>query len=233
MEMYENSWLGIKKKPKKTEASADNNVDTQIIKEPMDIKSDTNCELDYIPYEFKAEGAVADRHDLRTNCYVALKMEMSIYLNEKYRQYIDVICSTEDVNLSKFYGDIANILNRLYNVLIDPDLINLRRVSETIRLDINSGLYSNSYKAEMEILCKCINMIDRNILNLISDMMEKNTQIRLNRNAGCFAFMNDYFRRVKKAPFASVMDLLECSYGSIYEYVRINQKETITNGKKY
>lgn len=231
--MYENSWLGIKKKPKKTEASADNNVDTQIIKEPMDIKSDTNCELDYIPYEFKAEGAVADRHDLRTNCYVALKMEMSIYLNEKYRQYIDVICSTEDVNLSKFYGDIANILNRLYNVLIDPDLINLRRVSETIRLDINSGLYSNSYKAEMEILCKCINMIDRNILNLISDMMEKNTQIRLNRNAGCFAFMNDYFRRVKKAPFASVMDLLECSYGSIYEYVRINQKETITNGKKY
>ena len=231
--MYENSWLGIKKKPKKTEASADNNVDTQIIKEPMDIKSDTNCELDYIPYEFKAEGAVADRHDLRTNCYVALKMEMSIYLNEKYRQYIDVICSTEDVNLSKFYGDIANILNRLYNVLIDPDLINLRRVSETIRLDINSGLYSNSYKAEMEILCKCINMIDRNILNLISDMMEKNTQIRLNRNNGCFAFMNDYFRRVKKAPFASVMDLLECSYGSIYEYVRINQKETITNGKKY
>lgn len=158
---------------------------------------------------------------------------MSVYLNEKYRQYIDVICSTEDVNLSKFYGDIANILNRLYNVLIDPDLINLRRVSETIRLDINSGLYSSSYKAEMEILCKCINMIDRNILNLVSDMMEKNTQIRLNRNAGCFAFMNDYFRRVKKAPFASVVDLLECSYGSIYEYVRINQKETITNGKKY
>lgn len=233
MEMYENSWLGIKKKPKKTESGADNGVDTVVKKTDQVVVDKPMQTVGYTPYEFKAEGLVADRHDLRTNCYMALKMEMSVYLNEKYRQYIDVICSTEDVNLSKFYGDIANILNRLYNVLIDPDLINLRRVSETIRLDINSGLYSSSYNAEMEILCKCINLIDRNILNLVSDMMEKNTQIRLNRNAGCFAFINDYFRRVKKAPFASVVDLLECSYGSIYEYVRINQKETITNGKKY
>ena len=109
--MYENSWLGIKKKPKKTESAADSGVDT-VAKETDQVGVDKPTQtIGYTPYEFKSEGLVADRHDLRTNCYVALKMEMSVYLNEKYRQYIDVICSTEDVNLSKFYGDIANILN--------------------------------------------------------------------------------------------------------------------------
>lgn len=183
-------------------------------------------------YNFRNDTSFIESGNLRKDLYTAIKQEVGYFILDKYKVYMDKMCETFEDKLSSFYGDIASILLKLKQSLLDEKISDLSNYVEYLRKDFNPRLYSESSARNTSIMIMCLDKIDILLNRLVYDIINKQEINKLSTSRGIFVLINQYFEKADNPIFESFGEFVDNCYGIVYENVRITRKDMIY-GKKY
>lgn len=177
-------------------------------------------------YEFKSEFNFIESGNLKDDIFVVIKSELSVFLHEKYKIYLDCFCEEEDIKIAKYYSEYYQLLNRLSIVLKDKTITNLNDYVYSYSAMSKGNTVNNSeLNTFLTVLREFNTLINLFCYDIITSVRSKNVSIK---SRSVFSIIRNYFKEHKEKSFEA---LLESLYNITYRNMRLKYKEN-KYGKK-
>lgn len=179
-------------------------------------------------YVFKNSFVFMETGNLKVDICRAMKDEIGYMCENKHKLYLKEFCEMQTNNM--FYGDVADMLNRLKNILLDSSVNSLKEYFEYYKFQVNIGLINESEQEKMKLPLLCLRQFDDIINDLAYDIVAATVEHNFVTKYGVFAVITQYFEKVANKKHVSIIAFLDTVYAIIFETIKI--KYGGTNGKK-
>lgn len=177
-------------------------------------------------YQFKSEFNFIESGNLKDDIFNVVKCELSVFLHDKYKVYLDCFCEEDDIKIAKYYSEYYQLLNRLSIVLKDKSITNLNDYVYSFSA-MSKGNTSNSSELNtfLTILREFNTLINLFCYDIINSVKNKNVA---EKSRSVFGIVRKYFKEHQNLSFENVLESL---YNITYRNMRLKYKEN-KYGKK-
>lgn len=179
-------------------------------------------------YVFKNSFVFMESGNLKVDLCRAMKDEIGYMCEKKHALYFNEYCEMKKDN--QFYGDFAEILNRLKNILLDPTINSLKEYFEYFKFQVNIGLISKQEEEQMKLPLICLRQFDDLITNLAYDIVASTHKHGFITRYGVFSVIRQYFETDENKNYGNFYDFLDKIYSIIFQTIKLKYGDT--NGKK-
>ncbi len=160
---------------------------------------------------------------LHDDLYAVIKDELAYVLDNKYSIYMDKIFDVIGSEEGKFYTYFASVLKKVSLPLGDGTVENLD--------DYVKGFDGMPRSGELKATLLILTLIQQEITRLCYDIISVNTEARVSKKLGIFAYINEYLKDPKRS-YVSIESFLNKCYNIVYDNAKLHFGGLVY-GKKY
>ncbi len=179
-------------------------------------------------YVFKNSFVFMESGNLKMDLCRAMKDEIGYMCERKHAIYFNEYCEMQEDN--QFYGDVADILNKIKNVMLDPTITSLKEYFEYYKFQVNIGLISKKEEKNMSLPLICLRQFDDHITNLAYDIVASTHKNDFVTKYGVFSIIRQYFEIEENKKYTNFYEFLDKIYSIIFQTIKLKYGDE--NGKK-